>query len=295
MRARRGALRRAGAAVAILAIALPCARSAYGWDSATHRLITRLAVGALPPSALKTAFTDNERALERFSVEPDTVLKRKYGREEARRHYVDLEWFGNDPFAGLNPDLRVMRERFGEHTLERSGALPWTIEEVAGALAPPWRRGDCRTVIRLSGYLAHYVGDASQPLHTTIHFDGYRRDRGIHARFERAVDKSAGTLGRQARSEVHVGQVNGVWSPVVGEIRQANGLVAEVIRDDRAARDHGAFRGPEYRRALLAEGRAMLAHELARAASVLGSLWLYEWQRAGRPAVCEAQAFSGPR
>ncbi|HSR58687.1 MAG TPA: hypothetical protein VLL57_10875, partial [Candidatus Binataceae bacterium] len=70
------------------------------------------------------------------------------------------------------------------------------------------------------------------------------------------------------------------------EIRDANGLVGEVIRNDRAARDQGAYRGADYRRAVMREDSAMYAHQVARAASVLASVWLFEWKRAGSPNRC---------
>jgi hypothetical protein len=286
------ALRPLGAIAAALALVSLFARAAYGWDSATHRLITRLAIESIPASALKSALVSNQGALERLCVEPDTVLKHKYGKAEARHHYIDLEYFGRDPFARLDPDFAVMRRRFGDRTLEESGTLPWTIEADGNAIASAWRRGDCATAIRMSGYLAHYVGDASQPLHTTIHFDGYRGDRGVHKRLERAVDESVATLGEQARSEVHIEEINNVWTPVIAEIRDAHGLVGEVIRNDRAARGEGYFTGEPYRRELMHEEGAMVAGQIARAASVLGSIWLYEWRQAGSPAVCQSPALS---
>ncbi len=182
-----------------------------------------------------------------------------------------------------------MRRRFGEHKLARAGTLPWTIEAVSDQLEDAWRRNDCEAVIRLSGYLAHYVGDASQPLHSTIKYDGYPRDRGMHARIELAVDHSLGELEPVAHQEIHLEDINDVWTPVIAEIRDANGLVGNVIRDDRAARDAGDYSGRDYQRAVMHEDRAMFAHQIARAASVLASIWLYEWHRAGSPSTCAAK------
>lgn len=231
----------------------------------------------------------NEAALERHSVEPDSVLKAEYGKAEERRHYINIEWFGRDPWSALNPDIRKMRRRFTERTLERAGTLPWTIEAVSDQLESAWHRGDCNGVLRLSGYLAHYVGDASQPLHSTINYDGYAGDRGIHARIELAVDHSLGELEPMAVREIHVDQINDVWTPTIAEIRDANGLVGAVIRDDRAARDAGDYRGYDYQRAVMREDAATFAAQIARAASVLASIWLYEWHRASSPAACAGQ------
>ncbi len=263
--------------------------SARAWDSATHRAITRLAIGALPPSPLKSTLARNEAALETHSVEPDSIFKKRYGKAEDRRHYIDSELFGSDPWSTLDPDFGKMRRRFGDRRLNRAGTLPWTIEEFSAQLESAWHRGDCDGVLRLSGYLAHYIGDASQPLHSTIHFDGDARDRGIHARIELAVDHSLRELEPLAAIEVHVEQINDVWAPVVAEIRDANGLVGQVIRDDRATRDAGNYGGRNYQRTVMHEDAAMFARQIARAASVLASTWLYEWHRAGSPTTCAGQ------
>ena len=70
------------------------------------------------------------------------------------------------------------------------------------------------------------------------------RDRGIHARIELAVDHSLRELEPMAAREVRIEDINDVWTPVIAEIRDANGLVGEVIRDDRAARDAGDYARP---------------------------------------------------
>src|SRR5215469_1022656 len=101
---------------------------AHAWDSATHRLITRLAINALPASPLKHALLTHEQLLEQHSVEPDSVLKERYGRREEIRHYIDIEIYqreSTDPFSNLDPDIRTMRSRFGDAALEESGTLPW--------------------------------------------------------------------------------------------------------------------------------------------------------------------------
>ena len=263
-------------------------RPAPAWDSATHRAIARLAVVALPPSALKSILERNEAVLEAHSVEPDSVLKARYGKAEERRHYIDIEMFGTDPWRALDPDIRKTQRRFGYRTLERAGTLPWTIEAVSEQLENAWRSNDCEAVLRLSGYLAHYVGDASQPLHSTINYDGFARDRGVHARVELAVDHSLGELEPIAASEIRIEDINDPWTPTIGEIRDANGLVGEVIRDDRAVRDAGDYNRIDYQHAMMRQDAAMFARQIARAASVLASIWLYEWHRAVSPRSCSA-------
>ena len=212
------------------------------------------------------------------------LLKREYGRAEAIRHYIDLEDYGSSPFANLNPDINAMRQRYGEATLERSGTLPWTIEQVSAAIAQAWRRDDCHAAETLSGYLAHYIGDASQPLHSTRYYDGIGQDRGIHARLEFATDASLAKLAPLARPAIKLIPVTSAWDAAIAEIRRANALIPAITQADRAARaasppdDHQA-----YNRALIAQEGRLIAGQIADASSVLASIWLYEWKSAGSP------------
>jgi Zinc dependent phospholipase C len=260
---------------------------AHAWDSRTHRLITRLAIGALPESPLKRSFESHAAQLQVDAVAPDQVLRPRYGKAEAIHHYIDLENFGAHPFAALQPDFAAMVQKYGAHTLDKSGTLPWIIEATAKGVGQAWRKDDCAQVILLSGYLAHYVGDASQPLHTTKHYDGYRQDRGMHSRFEGAADRSVREVGELARPHVHLEQIESVWPAVIDELKHSNALVSTTIEADRATRaETGARRGPEFDRALMRREMPMVVRQVAEASSVLASIWLYEWKQAGSPAIC---------
>jgi hypothetical protein len=271
--------------VSILVFAYPI--RAHAWDAHTHRLIARLAVDALPESPLKHTLEGHEADLQEDAVAPDEVLRARYGKAEAIRHYIDLEYYGADPFVALKPDLAAMELEYGADTLEKSGTLPWTIEEMAQGVEQAWRKGDCAQVIVMSGYLAHYVGDATQPLHTTKYYDGYPQDRGMHARFEGAVDRSVGEVEQLARPQVHVVKIDSVWDAAISELRHSNLLVATTFDADRAARaETGAKKGDEFDRALMRREMPMVAQQVAEAASMLASIWLYEWNQAGSPATC---------
>ena len=249
-------------------------------------LIARLAVGALPRSPLARTMTANEPLLEQDAVAPDFELKRLYGHSEEIRHYIDLEYFGPKPLAALDPDLAAMRRRYGERTLEHSGTLPWTITATASAVAAAWRAGDCAQVIRRSGLLAHYVGDASQPLHSTRYYDGYPGDAGVHRRFEGAVDHDVREVEDAARPQVRAAKIDSVWAAEIAEIAAANALVPDVIRSDRAARAEAGGNSRSYDRALMRSEGAMITGQIASASSALASIWLYEWTQMGSPAAC---------
>ncbi len=275
-------------AIAIAAITL-CATPtrAHAWDARTHQLITRLAIDALPDSALKHALEVHAADLQQDAVAPDEVLRPEYGKAEAIHHYIDLETFGADRFAALQPDFAAMVSEYGAQTLVRSGTLPWTIESTAQEIEQAWRKGDCAAVILRSGYLAHYVGDATQPLHTTKYYDGYPQDRGMHMRLEGAADRSVGEIEQMARPQVRIEQIDPVWPAIVSELRHSNALIAGTIDADRAARaETGVKRGAVFDRALMQRELPMVARQVAEASSALASIWLYEWKQAGSPAIC---------
>lgn len=271
------------AAIAICLTAAP----ARAWDARTHRLIARLAVEALPENSLKRIFEMHDAELQEEAVAPDEILRPRYGKAEAIRHYIDLEYYGSDPFAELRPDRATMEREYGTQTLEISGTLPWTIDEIARAVERAWSKGDCAQAILFSGYLAHYLGDATQPLHTTKYYDGWSQDRGMHSRLEGASDRSIEEIEQLARPQVHLEKIASVWSATIVELKHSHALVEATMDADRAARAAtGAKRGDDFDRALMQREIPMVAQQVAEAASTLASVWLYEWDHAGNPGAC---------
>ncbi len=180
-----------------------------------------------------------------------------------------------------------MQRRFRRRRLMRAGTLPWTIEDVSAQLQAAWEAGDCHRVLVLSGYLSHYVGDLSQPLHTTKFFDGEMpADRGMHARLELAADQSTRQIGALARPSVHAGAIESVWNETIDGLRRSNARMAEIEQADRDAQ--ASSRGDESRyRAILMRGQGtMIPSQIADSASRLSSIWIYEWNQAGHPATC---------
>ena len=61
-----------------------------------------------------------------------------------------------------------------------------------------------------------------------------------------------------------------------------------LIEGDRAARAHSYGGFSSYERELMRREGSMIAGQISRAAALLASIWLHEWERAGRPGVCQA-------
>src|SRR5271163_180839 len=202
--------RRSAACVLILFFVSPL--SGFGWGNEGHRLINKLAASTLPmevPSFLRTPAAVTE--IEYLGPEPDRWRSRaepELSAAQAPEHFIDLE--PADALGALprnRLDFEALVFGHGERP-EKIGLQPWETLEV-------WQRlkADLREYRRLAadkaanqndlhaaeqaaifyaGWLGHYVGDGSQPLHTTINYDGWTGENpngfttqhGIHRKFE---------------------------------------------------------------------------------------------------------------
>lgn len=147
-----------------------------------HRTINRMAVFSLPPEMIGLYKHHIEFISER-SIDPD---KRAHAMEgEAPRHYIDIDHFGDDPFAAMPRRYNEAVEQFTEDTLMQYGVLPWHIATMMHRLTRAFSANDFDNILLLSAHLGHYIADACTPLHTTKYYNGRTpEERGIHALWE---------------------------------------------------------------------------------------------------------------
>ncbi len=196
----------------ILLAAAMLVTHAHGWDYEGHRIVNSAALAALPAdfpvfvrqpdAAERIAFLAGEP--DRWRNTPDLPLKHCSGPD----HYFDLEQIAA---AGLSleklPALRydfmlefaagraahpaafqpIAPAKDADHTARWPGFAPWAITEnyarlksafsylrVYQELGTPVEIANAEAnVIYQMGVLGHYVGDCAQPLHLTIHHNGW--------------------------------------------------------------------------------------------------------------------------
>ena len=85
---------------------------------------------------------------------------------------------------------------------------------------------------------------------------------------------------------MRVVSIDSVWPIVIAELREAHALLPDVVAADRAARAAGSDPAL-FDAALMNRERSLIVNQLADAASVLASVWLFEWSQAGKPSVCQ--------
>lgn len=192
-------------ALAVLVFAAPS--SLYAWGGTGHRMLGELAIKALPveiPGFLRTP----QAAMDvgEYSREPDRSKGsgKLHDQDRDPGHFVDLDDDGK--VLGGPPMLPLAATRAEYETQLRAagidqwkaGYLPYTILDRhqqlttdfaywrvlhAAEANPKWavhkaffaadRRRREALILKGVGELSHFVGDGSQPLHVTTHFNGW--------------------------------------------------------------------------------------------------------------------------
>lgn len=282
--------------MALGATPAPTSPTALRWGAHGHELAARAAATELP-AEMPVFFRRAAAQLEYLNPEPDRWRQDAFQEmNEAFRydHYIDLENMPSRRFlddAGDRYEFMDALYRAGLENPHRDvGYLPFQIMELYQRLVTEfhlWRSASPRErpwiearIINDAGILGHYVTDASQPHHTTIHFngwnadtpnpEGYTTDRTFHSRFESqfvGAHVRFSHLLPVVRTEART--LRNVRGEVVEYIWESNAHVEELYRLDR---DFGFTReraDPETLRFAVAR--------LAAGADMLRDLWWTAW------------------
>ncbi|MEL7004736.1 MAG: zinc dependent phospholipase C family protein, partial [Bacteroidota bacterium] len=152
------------------------------WGFFAHKQINRLAVFTLPVEMIRF-YKHNIDYLTENAVNPD---RRRYAvKNEAPRHYIDLDIYGDSAVYHLPRYWKDAVEKYTEDTLNAYGIVPWHINSMKYRLTNAMAAGDTRSILRLSADIGHYIADANVPLHTTENYNGQLTDQyGIHGFWE---------------------------------------------------------------------------------------------------------------
>ena len=322
--------RLAPAALAAAAM-LGLAGHALAWGATGHRLIGVIGTEALPaqiPAFLRTPETI--AAIGELAREPDRSKASgdPHDADLNPAHFIDLDDQGAVK-AGL-PVTELPPTRAAYEALQRTaggdgfdqGYLPYSIEEgwqqlvkdfaywrvdswgerhEGSAARRAWFARDRRLheqlAIRDLGYWSHFVGDASQPMHVSIHFNGwgnfpnpkgYTQDK-VHGPFEGAFIRSYVTAA-MVRSKMRP------YSDCACAIGQHVGRylmeTVATVEPFYALEKAGGFKGGD------ARGRAYAAERLAAGASTLRDMVVDAWKASatmnvGYPQILPADVEAG--
>lgn len=275
---------------------------AGAWGNEGHRMINRLAAATLPPDV--PTFLRSEAALneiEYLGPEPDrwrSPAEPELNAAQAPEHFIDLEpadALGPLPRKRLDFEAKVFAA--GQRP-EKIGLQPWEATEVwerlkaamreyrrlsAGGVSNPDTRSVEQAILFYAGWLGHYVGDASQPLHTTIQYNGwtgpnpngYTTDHQIHWQFEGPfVAANIHSADIQAKMTPAKAIDGDMFDAYVAYLRHTATCVEKVYQLEKA----GGFVA-----AGSADSREFTAERLAAGANMLRDMIYTAWIDSAKP------------
>jgi hypothetical protein len=286
--------------VAVTLLPVMLVQQSFAWGLDGHKMINRLAGAALPadvPEFLRSH--EALDALEYYGPEPDRWKSRgepELNAAQSPEHFIDLEYAD---LVGELPRRRydyVRALAFAQKSHadlplspEKVGLQPYQTVEVWERLKSAMRdyralRADHKEtkpseceIVFLAGWLGHYVADGSQPLHTTIQYNGwtglnpngYTTEHNIHSLFESvyvsANVKPADVAPLIAAKPVVLGDI---FTDYMAYLRHSNSLVEKTYQLEKA----GAFAG-----AGTPEGKAFTDERLAAGATELRDMIYTAW------------------
>jgi hypothetical protein len=182
----------------------------------------------------------------------------------------------------------------------KRGLLPFRVWQFYDAMVEAVQANKVDRFVCAAGLLAHYVGDACQPLHGSILADGFpatdgnsdARGKGVHSVYEtKMIDRFAPDLIPKITAKLK--QLGGLPSISSG----SEAALATVRLMDRSAKklppeklvnafiDAGGTDHAAERDALWANFSNETAAVMADGARVLGMLWKSAWNAGGGPAM----------
>ncbi|HTD97349.1 MAG TPA: S1/P1 nuclease [Edaphobacter sp.] len=281
-------------------------QQSFAWGADGHRIVNRLAGAALPadvPEFLRSQAGLN--ALEYYGPEPDrwrSSAEPESNAAGAPEHFIDMEYAD---LVGVLPRrrydfIRALAAAQTAHpdvqlTPEKVGLQPYVTIEVWERLKSSMR--EYRTLLAakqdtkpveceitfLAGWLGHYVGDGSMPLHTTMQYNGwngpnpngYTTEHKVHSLFESEFVKTNVTAAEVAPLVAAKPVVLGdVFVEYVAYLRHSHTLVEKTYQTEKA----GGFAG-----AGTPEGKTFTEERLAAGATELRDMIYTAWVRSADP------------
>jgi S1/P1 Nuclease len=170
----------------ILGLFLFCMQvQAFGWGFYGHKKINYVAVFLLPPEMIGFYKTHIDFITE-HAVDPD--MRRYAVKEEAPRHYLDIDHYGSYPYTSLPRKWTEAVAKFSEDSLQAYGIVPWWVQTMQRRLTEAFKEKNQAKILKLSAEIGHYISDAHVPLHASHNHNGqFSNQVGIHAFWESRI------------------------------------------------------------------------------------------------------------
>ena len=280
--------------------------SSIPWGFYAHKRVNRYAVFTLPEE-LVGFYKKHIDHLTEHAVDAD---KSRYAiKEEAPRHYIDIDHYGENPFQEMPKKWSDAVEKFSEDTLLAYGIVPWHIQKVYNRLVKAFEEKDIDYILKNSADLGHYVSDAHVPLHTTENYNGQlTNQKGIHAFWESRLpelfaddyDYLVGT------AEYQYSVLDVAWKAVESSFNSLDSVLLfekelslEFEQDKQYSYEKRGtktikVKSADYSLAYHTKLDGMVERRLKLSIISIGNLWYSAWVDAGQPIIEGMQKSDNP-
>ena len=208
---------------------------AFAWGSWGHKHINRSAVFALPAS-MQTFYYNHIDYITESAVVPDLRRPLLNDKNEAPRHYIDIEDFGKLPISAFPKTTKEAYAKYDSAFLNKTGYLPWYIQNMTDKLTEAFRKKNKSEILFLSGELAHYLGDAHMPLHTSSNYNGQlTNQKGVHSLWESTLPQMFGeAYNLKTEPAKHIDDITAETWRIIA---QSHSLVDTLLAAEKKVRD----------------------------------------------------------
>ena len=271
------------------------------WGFLGHRTISQLAVYELPP-AMRMFFHHNMNEIVKQSVRPDQ--RRNQDKEEAPKHYIDLELYGDSAAWKMPLKWEDAVKKYGKDSLAHCGYVPYYVITMKNRLTAAFRSGNKDSILFYAIDLGHYISDAHVPLHVSENYDGQLTgQKGLHSLWESMIPEiEIQQYDLRSRHKAHYLKhpERNIWKA----IRQSYKLLHDVFEQEKEVTK--SFTEGEKYRVQMRNGRESKSYTSAFAkaysaklgktinermissANLVADFWYTSWVDAGCPNLNKA-------
>lgn len=268
------ALTAALTALASLSVPIPCA----AWGRIAHEMIIAAAIQALP-EPLRADFQRRRLYFVEHSSDPDLLAD--LDPSERPHHFADVEAYDHFPFSRFRTQFIVQHRAPTTEEL-RNGDAMWQIESFTDRLAADFKNGNWNGAAHDAIFGAHYAADLTQPLHTTLNYDGQLSGQsGIHRRFETGVVEYF--ADQWTLRPAPAGFIPNLRARIFSEFFASYEARMAVFNADREARNKFRYADPRFMAQFARLVGPAAKARIEDAAGFTASLWYTAWIEGGRP------------
>ncbi|MDX6612987.1 MAG: hypothetical protein QOD75_2173 [Blastocatellia bacterium] len=229
---------------------------------------------------------------------PDLVWRATRKKDEGN-HFADMDEPGKGEFKGktllklcedpANVDIEVWNKFYDSLGVDfKRGALPFRVWQLYNQMVESVKAGNVAEYICAAGILAHYVGDACQPLHVSfLHHGrpGHDDEKEVHAIYEtRMLDRFAADViagvNENLKSSKAKADVKGGHAAATSVIELMRNTI-QTLPPMKIITAHNAETGRQRTEHMFKVLGPKTTEVMASGALRLASLWASAWKEGG--------------